>query len=257
MQPPRGTRPHACGTKSGCGPGTLAPSRAPGLEAFLRHEPPANNQWARFDPQLGYVPKDSIQRDGIDGSRSVYRYGPNGERKTVNCADRPCRINTYGDSFTQCHQVSDGETWQESLAAHLGEPIRNFGVGGYGAFQAFERLRRTEAKSCKAAYLIFNIFDDDHQRSMMPWRSFVINWHGEDEMFHGSPWTHLRVDLKSGNWEEVPSPCPTADALRRLLDFQYARAVVEDNEIVQLARWPKAFRTCRWKASAGWPIGRT
>ena len=228
-----------------------------GLEAFLRHEPPANNQWARFDPQLGYVPKDSIQRDGIDGSRSVYRYGPNGERKTVNCRDRPCRINTYGDSFTQCHQVSDGETWQESLAAHLGEPIRNFGVGGYGAFQAFERLRRTEAKSCKAAYLIFNIFDDDHQRSMMPWRSFVINWHGEDEMFHGSPWTHLHVDLKSGNWEEVPSPCPTADALRRLLDFQYARAVVEDNEIVQLRLWPKAFRTCRWKASAGWPIGRT
>jgi hypothetical protein len=42
------------------------------------------------------------------------------------------RINTYGDSFTQCAQVSDGETWQEILAAHLGEPIGNFGVSGYG-----------------------------------------------------------------------------------------------------------------------------
>ena len=25
-------------------------------------------------------------------------------------ADRPCRVNTYGDSFTHCDQVSDGET---------------------------------------------------------------------------------------------------------------------------------------------------
>jgi hypothetical protein len=49
-------------------------------------------------------------------------------------ADKKCRINTYGDSFTQCHQVSDGETWQEYLAAHLGEPVRNFGMGGYGAY---------------------------------------------------------------------------------------------------------------------------
>jgi hypothetical protein len=47
------------------------------------------------------------------------------------------RINTYGNSFTQCHQVSDGETWQEYLAAPLGEPIRNFGVGGHGVFQAY------------------------------------------------------------------------------------------------------------------------
>ena len=26
----------------------------------------------------------------------------------------------------------DGKTWQEYLAAHLGEPLRNFGVGGFG-----------------------------------------------------------------------------------------------------------------------------
>jgi hypothetical protein len=32
-------------------------------------------------------------------------------------------------SFTQYHQVSDGETWQEYLAAHLGEPVGDFGIG--------------------------------------------------------------------------------------------------------------------------------
>ncbi len=193
------------------------------------------------------MPKDSIQRDGIDGSFSVYRHGPNGERKLINYADRICRINTYGDSFTQCHQVSDGETWQESLAAHLGEPIRNFGVGGYGAFQSLARLRRMEETGCKARYLVFNIFDDDHQRSMMPWRSFLINWRGSDEMFHSSPWTHLRVNLDSGLWEEVPGACPTPNALRQLLDFQRARAIVADDVIVQLRAMAEGVPDVPWE----------
>ena len=34
-----------------------------------------------------------------------------------------------GDSFTHCDQVSDGETWQEFLASHIREPVKNFGVG--------------------------------------------------------------------------------------------------------------------------------
>jgi hypothetical protein len=76
------------------------------LDAFLQPRP--HNQWAKFDPELGYVPSDSIQRDGIDGSRTIYRYGLAGERKLIHYADRKCRLNAYGDSFTQCHQVSDG-----------------------------------------------------------------------------------------------------------------------------------------------------
>jgi len=136
------------------------------IEGFLR--PPPHNQWAKFDPELGYVPSDSIQRDGIDGSHTVYRYGPAGERRVINYAERPCRVNTYGNSFTQCHQVSDGETWQEALAAHLGEPVRNFGVGGYGVFQAFARLRRMERTDVKTPFLIFNIYDNDHERTIMP-----------------------------------------------------------------------------------------
>lgn len=203
------------------------------IDAFL--QPPPNNQWAKFDPELGYVPSDSIQRDGVDGSRTIYRYGQAGERKMINYADRPCRVNTYGNSFTQCHQVSDGETWQEYLAAHLGEPIRNFGVGGYSVFQAFARLRRMEQTAVQAPYLIFNLYDDDHRRTLMPWRSFIINSERSSEMFHGNPWTHLRVNLDSGRWEEAVSACPTPAALRELGSFERTRAIVADHEIVHLA----------------------
>jgi hypothetical protein len=202
------------------------------VEAFLK--PPPHNQWAKFDPELGYVPSDSIQRDGVDGSRSVYRYGPAGERKTIHYAGRPCRLNTYGNSFTQCHQVSDGETWQEYLAAHLGEPIRNFGVGGYGVFQAFARLRRMEGTAVKAPFLIFNIYDDDHRRTVMPWRGFITNYQRTADMYHANPWTHLRVNLDSGQWEERPSASPSPAGLRGLLSFERARAVVADHEVIQL-----------------------
>ncbi|MSU47686.1 MAG: hypothetical protein EXS37_01085 [Opitutus sp.] len=202
------------------------------LDAFL--SPPPHNQWAKFDPELGYVPSDSIQRDGVDGSRTVYRYGAAGERRLINYADRHCRVNTYGNSFTQCHQVSDGETWQEYLAAHLGEPIRNFGVGGYGVFQAFARLRRMEQTAVQSPYLIFNIFDDDHRRTLMPWRGFVVNYERSSEMYHANPWTHLRVNLDSGRWEEAASPCPTPAALRNLLAFEQTRALVANHEYIQL-----------------------
>ena len=56
------------------------------IEAFL--QPPPHNQWAKFDPELGYVPSDSVQRDGVDGSRTVYRYGAAGERRMINYGDR-------------------------------------------------------------------------------------------------------------------------------------------------------------------------
>jgi hypothetical protein len=57
------------------------------------------------------------------------------KRQCHRALGRACRVHTYGDSFTHCDQVSDGETWQEFLAAHLQEPVKNFGVGGYSVFQ--------------------------------------------------------------------------------------------------------------------------
>ena len=107
------------------------------LDRFL--DPNAHN-YAVFDSELGYIRKNSVLKDGIDEIYTISRYGACGERLMSNFADRPCRINTYGNSFTQCDQVNYGESWQEYLAAHFGEPIRNFGVGGHGAYQAYRRL---------------------------------------------------------------------------------------------------------------------
>ena len=86
---------------------------APSREELDRWLNPAFPKWAQFDAELGYLPHNCAVRDGMDDLLSVYTYEPSGARRRRSYADLPCRINTYGNSFTQCHQVSDGETWQE------------------------------------------------------------------------------------------------------------------------------------------------
>jgi hypothetical protein len=134
------------------------------LDLFLD---PNRPHWAQFDPDLGYILGNDMPRDGIDGSSTISTVQKNGARTAAIYADRPCRINTYGNSFTQCHQVSDEETWQEYLAAHLGEPVRNFGMGGYGFYQSYRRMVRTEQTGDSAEYIILYIWGDDHMRSLL------------------------------------------------------------------------------------------
>ena len=191
------------------------------IDRFLDPERPS---WARFDPQLGYLPNASRVPDGIDDSITTYSYGSLGERVVINHAGAPCRVHTYGDSMTQCHQVSDGETWQEYLAAHLGEPIRNFGVGGYGVHQAVARLRRNEDE---APYVVLNVFHDDHFRSLDKWRLLRVGkvWRDYDaslttSMFHANPWEHVRFD-SDGDLVTLPNLCPTPESLYDLCDVDF------------------------------------
>lgn len=205
------------------------------VDAFLD---PSFGTWARFDPELGYIGADSMIRDGLDSAFSIYRYESTGQRRMINYPDRPCRLNAYGDSFTQCHQVSDGETWEEMLAAHFGEPIRNFGVGGYGVYQAYLRLVRTESTSLGAPYAILNIWGDDHHRSLMKCRWFNIAHYYDDEfkiiMFHGNPWRHVRINPENGELIENPNACPTPESLYKLCEMDSVMELFAGDLITQI-----------------------
>jgi hypothetical protein len=167
-------------------------------------------------------------------------YRKTGERATINYADRPCRLNVYGDSFTQAAQVSDGETWAEYLAAHLGEPVRNFGIGGYGAYQAYRRMLREEATPRATEYAILNIWDiDDHMRSIDKWRWLRMaenrrNSPGNLHTFHGNPWAHIRLDLNTGKAIEHENPYPTPKSLYQLCDKDHVYEHFRDDLVVQL-----------------------
>ncbi len=197
---------------------------------------PAARVWARFHPRYGYLLRNAYMRDGVDGCFTLSRYQSEGQRQQVNFADAPCRINTYGDSFTQGHQVSDGETWQEVLAAHFCEPIRNYGIGGFGVYQAYRRLLEVESTERGAPYVVLNIWGDDHYRSISPWRwlSFPpeVLQSMSAEMFHANPWDHARLDPRTGELVEKPNACPTPESLYNLCDLDFVMDTFGDDEVV-------------------------
>lgn len=201
---------------------------------------PNQPSWVRFDPELGYLPDSITMQDGMDHSWTRYGYPPAGHRKVVNYADAPCRIHTYGNSYTQCQQVSDGETWQEQLAAHLGEPVRNYGNGGIGVYQSCRRMQREEPKSPDADHVILNVFVDDHIRNLDAARWVRTAWDEKERPadkaypLHGLPWVHLRYNLETGDFEECPALCQNAEDLRALCDVDRFVATFEQDEIVQL-----------------------
>lgn len=196
--------------------------------------------WCNFDPELGYVPRDVVLRDGMDFARTTYTHHPSGHRRMINYADQPCRINTYGDSYTQCQQVSDDESWQERLASHFGEPIRNFGIGGHSVFTAYRRALRMEVTECSAEYVVLTVFDDDHVRNLDASRWIRTQWNERDRPperawpQHGLPWAHLRYDLSAGKFVEMPGKCKSADDLRALCNPDHFYKTFCDDQILRL-----------------------
>ena len=194
------------------------------IEVFLNEK-----SWAKFDPEVGYTLGNYLPHDGMEGSSTISTSIETGARTPHMYTKRQSRINTYGNSFTQCHQVSDGETWQEYLAAHFGEPIRNFGMGGFGVYQAYRRMLRAEASENKAKNIILYIWGDDHIRSLLrcrymltkEWRERQDQKEGEGIMFHGNFWANLEMDLTNGEFVENHSRIQSEEALYNMLDADW------------------------------------
>ena len=203
-----------------------------------------NPSFLQFHPVLGYTLHDYVFRDGMRKTLCQYSYHQHGgHRKMINYADQPCRINTYGDSYTQCAQVNDGETWQEVLAAHLCEPIRNFGVGGYGVYQAYRKAMEIETTNDLAAdHIILNVWDDDHMRNIDAARWNRVGWMCRDlprgkvdgYPVHGFPWAHMRYDLDKGDFVELPGMCEKGEDLRKLVGKDAYYDIFKDDHVVHL-----------------------
>jgi hypothetical protein len=204
------------------------------LDVFLNKK----GVWSKYDPQLGYILGNSLPLEGIDTSCTISTTLPNGARTMFMYKDKPCRINTYGNSFTQCQQVSDGETWQEYLAAHLGEPVRNYGVGGYGVYQAYLRLLREEKTKNAAEHLVFYMWGGDHTRSLLRCRYIATkDWNSRNEpgmKFHGNFWSNIEMDLNTGKFMEKTNPLNTPQLLQKMADTAWMYQNLKEDIALQL-----------------------
>jgi len=187
-----------------------------------------------YDPLLGWVLTEQTYKEGIDGAVSATHYAETGERRMMAYAGEPCRINTYGDNFTHCSQVNDGETWQEYLAVHLMEPIRNYGVGGYSVYQAYLRMTREEQIQ-PADYIIFNIFDDDHYRNLHGWRTISLGYTPKTRAGASAPsMPYVEVNPATGKFVEHGNPCPTPESVYNLCDLVWVDERFGNSLIVKL-----------------------
>ena len=226
--------------------GTVGAQGAVTFEEFLRESAVSREvinrflrgpSWARFDPEVGYVLGNYLPSDGIDGSATISTIQANGARASHMYTGKRCRINTYGNSFTHCHQVSDGETWQEYLAAHLGEPVRNFGMGGFGVYQAYRRMLKEERSDHGAEYVMLYIWGDDHIRTLLRCRHAITNrfWnHQGGSMFHGNFWSHMEMDLDTGRLIEKENFLSTPAALYHMTDPQFMVDHLKDDLALRL-----------------------
>ena len=89
-----------------------------------------------------------------------------------------------------------GRHGREYLAAHLLEPVRNYGIGGHSVYQAYRRMLIVE-REYPAEYVILNVWDDDHFRNLDAWRSIRMGRQGRFTL------PHLCVNLESRTVEEA------------------------------------------------------
>lgn len=126
--------------------------------------------------------------------------------------------------------MSDGETWEEYLAAHLQEPIRNYGVGGYSVYQAYRRMLKVE-KQKSAGYIILNIYEHDHLRNLNAWWSIG---HGVAGPHIGFTLPHLRVNVGQGRCEQVENLIRIPGEVVKLRDEDFIGQAFKDDPVLRL-----------------------
>jgi len=211
---------------------TIMPSRQR-IEDFITGEygPRDKNlgEIFQYDSELGWIHHEAVGSTGVDGSKVFYSYESDGARKVINCPDKPSRIRTYGNSFTHCSQANNNETWEEYLAAHIQEPVRNYGVGGYGVYQAYRRMLKVE-KQISGGHIILNIWDDDHYRNLDAWRSIRFGYGSRC----GFTLPHLSVDVAKGSCKQIENISKARKDLYRLCDEDYLWRTFGDDPILKM-----------------------
>lgn len=126
-------------------------------------------------------------------------------------------IAAFGDSYTNCSEVADYETWQTYLSELLQANVLNYGVGAYGTDQAY--LKFLEAYPfVKTPYVILGLITENINRVVNVYRPFYTN---KTDFTLTKP----RFDLINGELVLLANPLECQEDVPRLRDAKMLERV--------------------------------
>jgi hypothetical protein len=180
----------------------------------------------------------------------VYRHGASGERQT--CTRFPLDlISSYGDSFTNCAEVQDNETWQTFLASFLKQNVLNYGVNGYGADQAL--LLFASHKNSLTPIVMLCIYPENINRVVNVYRTFYIC---DDPLSLTKP----RFVLSNGTIRFMENPIRSIEAIEKLSDPSFVAEIGSHDYWYQLGQrlpglgFPFSYSLFQWRRMLGTSI---
>lgn len=130
-------------------------------------------------------------------------------------------LATFGDSYTHCDEVADGETWQSYLADDLRADVYNFGVGGYGPDQALLRFRE-KSRELATPLVALGVVLENINRVVNRYRPFYYRE-------TGIPLTKPRFVLEGDALVLLPNPVSRPEELARLADPAFVHEIGADD----------------------------
>jgi len=154
----------------------------------------------------GTVSSNGLYRSNSQGLRGDREYATAKPADTV-------RALCFGDSFTQCDEVKNDETWEHYAEKTGGVEFLNFGVGGYGMTQALLRYLH-DGRKFETDVVILGCMTADVRRTVNAYYPFRLDNPSEAPNVRGLPYPTLD---ETGKLVLHPNPLPDAAAYRELL----------------------------------------
>jgi hypothetical protein len=193
-----------------------------------------------YDEELGWDNQPFHKSNGLNvsGQRWTKSFAADGSRVDP-FAQGDLLISTYGDSFTLCAEVNDGQTWQSILGRMLGGIVKNYGVEGYGTGQAVLKFKKHITSRLVAPITILGIYEENIGRLSNNYRLF---YQVKTKSLLFKPWFSLGTDGRV-----LYHPNPIND---RTASWAELRALAKD--LAPLDFWGARMFFVRFPSSFEW-----
>lgn len=172
-----------------------------------------DGKFVSFDSELGWERQANQQKinelNNKKYRRTTDEYGS--RICPVGRSETGIKIATFGDSFCECRQVDDTETFQYYLSKSLDCHVSNYGVGNYGLDQALLRMKR-RLEQDQADYVVLAVTSTTIARIVSVWKHYYE--------FGNVLAVKPRFVLQDNKLTQIPTPIESRSALVDLHEYE-------------------------------------